>query len=398
MQTKPFAVLILATLSVSAAAPAIPKFRAVDVDTRIEIGYGLAVADVDGDKKPDILLADKKQFVWYKNPTWEKSVLAENLTPHDNVCLAAADLDGDGKCEIAVGAEWNPGDTTGSGAVFYLVPPADRAQKWEAVKLPHEPTTHRMHWVRNRDNKFDLVVVPLHGRGNKNAEGAGIKILAYKMPADVKQTWDTELIDDTLHLAHNFQPVQWNLDLQEELLVAGKEGVFLFHRDEKNWERTQLAGNPPGENEFVGAGEIRLGKLPGGKGFLATVEPMHGNQVVIYTARSEKAESTLWQRTLIDDSIVDGHALACGDLLVAGYDQLVVGWRAMAKPGVKVGIKLYTPLDKDGRKWLTTLIDDNTMACEDLKVADLNGDGRLDIVAAGRGTKNVKVYFNEGMK
>ncbi len=44
-----------------------------------------------------------------------------------------------------------------------------------------------------------------------------------------------------------------------------------------------------------------------------------------------------------------------------------------------------------------TLIDDNTMACEDLTVADLNGDGKLDIVAAGRATKNVKVYFNEGL-
>ena len=80
----------------------------------------------------------------------------------------------------------------------------------------------------------------------------------------------------------------------------------------------------------------------------------------------------------------------------AGSDQIVVGWRAMNKPGVKVGIKLFTPLDKEGKDWRQTLIDDNTMACEDLTVADLNGDGKLDIVAAGRATKNVKIYFNEG--
>jgi len=73
----------------------------------------------------------------------------------------------------------------------------------------------------------------------------------------------------------------------------------------------------------------------------------------------------------------------------------VVGWRAMNKPGVKVGIKLFTPLDREGKDWQTTLIDDNTMACEDLAVADLNSDGKLDIVAAGRGTKNVKIYFNQ---
>src|SRR6188472_1648008 len=122
-----------------------PVFRAQDVDTQIEIGYGLAIADVQGDGKPDILLADKKQFVWYEAPIWTKHVLAENLTEKDNVCIAARDIDGDGKCEIAVGAEWNPGDTVNSGAVFYLVPPADRTLKWEAVKFPNvEPTTHRM--------------------------------------------------------------------------------------------------------------------------------------------------------------------------------------------------------------------------------------------------------------
>src|SRR5689334_8146000 len=106
-------------------------FKAVEIDSKIEIGYGVTVSDVDGDKKPDILLADKRQIVWYRNPTWQKFVIAENLTKLDNVCLAAADIDGDGKAEVAVGGEWNPGDTVNSGAVFYLIPPKDRTQKWE---------------------------------------------------------------------------------------------------------------------------------------------------------------------------------------------------------------------------------------------------------------------------
>src|SRR5437870_2305603 len=144
----------------------VPKFRAVEVDAKIEIGYGVAVADADGDKKPDILLADKKQIVWYRNPGWEKFVIAENLTPLDNVCIAAADIDGDGKAEVAVGAQWNPNDTVNSGAVFYLIAPADRTRKWEAVELPHEPTVHRMRWMRVGGDKFGLVVAPLHGRGN----------------------------------------------------------------------------------------------------------------------------------------------------------------------------------------------------------------------------------------
>ena len=43
------------------------------------------------------------------------------------------------------------------------------------------------------------------------------------------------------------------------------------------------------------------------------------------------------------------------------------------------------------------VLDDRDMACEDLACADLNGDGRIDIVAAGRATGNVRIYWNEGV-
>src|SRR5882724_9290906 len=198
-----FSLLLWGRLFLPAGDVPVPKLRAVEIDGKIEIGYGVTVADVDGDKKPDILLADKRQIVWYRNPTWEKFVMVENLTKLDNVCIAAADIDGDGKAEIAVGAGWNPSDTVNSGAVFYLIPTKDRTQKWEPVELPHEPTVHRMRWIRNASGRFDLVVVPLHGLGNQNGEGAGVKILSYKMPADPHTPWQTELLNDSLHLSHN---------------------------------------------------------------------------------------------------------------------------------------------------------------------------------------------------
>lgn len=399
MTAKAAFLLLFPLCTALAAEPPVPTFKAIDVDTKVEIGYGIAVADVNGDKKPDILLADKTLIVWYENPGWTKHVIAEKLTPHDHVCIAVQDIDGDGKCEIAVGAGWNPSDTVGSGAVFHLIAPADRTQKWEAVALPHEPTVHRMRWVKQADNGYELVMVPLHGRGNKPAtgEGVGVKVIRYHKPAPPQYAWTTDVLNDELHKTHNFDPVQWDADPEQELLVGGKEGVFLLDPKAGGSERTQLSGA-----DSIGVGEVRAGTLGAGspgerRRFIAAIEPMHGNTLVLYTPpASAPAVKKPWNRAVLDETLIDGHALACGDLAGLGYDQIVVGWRAMGKPGAKVGIKLFTPLDNEGKKWQQTLIDDNTMACEDLCLADLDGDGKLDIIAAGRATRNVKVYMNQG--
>ena len=369
-----------------------PAFHPVTIAADVAIGYGVAVADVDGDRRPDILLADQRQFVWFRNPGWERFVLAEDLTETDNVCLAAADLDGDGRAEVAVGAGWNPGDTTGSGAVFYLVAPADRTQRWTPVRLPHEPTVHRMRWVRNTRGTHDLVVLPLHGRGNQNGQGAGVRVLAYRKPGDPTTPWPTVLIDDHLHLTHNFDVVSGSHPPAEELLVAAREGVFQFVPEGDRWRREQRVGNREGQTAFTGAGEVRQGRRRSGP-FIATIEPMHGHQLVVYTPPGAGDSSPLWRRTVLDESLIQGHALACGDLLGLGADQIVVGWRGN-RPGDRVGVKLFVPLDDAGTVWESFAVDEKQMACEDLCLADLDGDGRLDIVASGRATRNLKVYFN----
>src|SRR5690606_28938455 len=173
---------LLPVLHLLTASQQYPSFEQQTIDDQVSIGYGIAIGDVDGDGKPDILLADKKAFVWYRNGDWKRFVLAENLTERDNVCIAARDIDGDGKVEIAVGAQWNPGETSDeaqSGSVHYLIRPSDPTQLWTAVQLPHEPTVHRMYWVKTGASDYQLIVLPLHGRGNKAGEGAGVKVISY---------------------------------------------------------------------------------------------------------------------------------------------------------------------------------------------------------------------------
>jgi hypothetical protein len=365
--------------------PSAPLFEAQVIDNKIAIGYGLALGDVDGDKKPDILLADKKAFVWYRNGDWKRFVMIDSLTQHDNVCIAARDINGDGKVEVAVGAQWNPGETTNadqSGSVHYLIRPADPAQKWKAVKLPHEPTVHRMQWIQWQKGKFSLVVVPLHGQGNKGGEGEGVKTLAYHFPKDVYGLWKIDTLEKTMHLTHNFDAVERNN--ATELYIGGKEGVmqlsFKGAGTVNNWLPNPIISGR-------GIGEVRLGNREHKNPFIAAIEPMHGHELAVYI-------NNYRERVLLDDQLKEGHALAVADVLKMGSDQVVAGWRVPNKEG-KVGIKLYVHKNKEQTQWESFWIDENGMACEDLKVMDLNGDGKLDIIASGRSTHNLVIYWNK---
>ncbi len=360
-------------------------FEARVIDDAIRIGYGIAVADIDGDGRPDVVVADKAEVVWYRNPMWRKHVLARQLTLMDNVCVAARDIDGDGRAEVAVGAQWNPGETVDeakSGAVFYLQRPADVTQPWTPVKLTHEPTVHRMKWVQTGPESFKLVVVPLHGRGNHPGTGEGdpVRVLAYDVPADRGQAagWTTSVVDATLNKTHNFE-VRRSRAGVESVWIGGRQGVRMVSFVDGRWQgqTLELAGLEKG------VGEIRAA----GSRILSVIQPMHGHEVAIYHDDTG--------RTVLDDTFNQGHALICEPLLGRGFPEVVAGWREPNADG-RVGVKLFVRDDASGEeKWTAhDLGPDVPMACEDLAAADLDGDGKTDLIAAGRSTHNVVIYWN----
>jgi hypothetical protein len=233
-----------------------------------------------------------------------------------------------------------------------------------------------MRWIQTGPKHFQLIVLPLHGRGNKDGAGHGVRVIAYEKPRDVKKAWKLQLIDSSMHLTHNMELVPDGR--RERLYIGGKEGVKVF-----DYNGTRWAQNKPGAYiQDASFGELRVGEQ-GGQQLLVGIQPMHGTMLAVYDASL--------QRKVIADGFGQGHALAVGSLTDKSTVQIVAGWREPDTNG-KVGIKLYTA-SRSGTDWTSIWVDENGMACEDLQVADLNGDGKNDIIAAGRATHNLKIYW-----
>jgi len=127
---------------------------------------------------------------------------------------------------------------------------------------------------------------------------------------------------------------------------------------------------------------------------LATIEPWHGHQVVVYPLGP--GQDQRMQRTIIDDQLRWGHAIWCADLDGDGNDEIIAGVRDPLPGKAKSGVRVYRSNDDAGTAWSKTELDPGGVAVEGLAVADLNADGKPDIVAVGRQTKNVKIYWNQG--
>jgi hypothetical protein len=386
-------------------AAAFPRFQMQEIETGLKVGYAVLLVDVNGDGKKDIVVVDTTRVVWYENPTWKRRTIIEGQTKPDNVCIAALDIDGDGQLDFALGADWHPANTKSGGTLQWLKRAKTLDEPWTVYPIGEVPTLHRIRVADIDGNgKLALIVTPLQGRNSTTRgnwmDGAPVAILAYRIPKDpIRARWVPETINQSLHVVHNFWPVPALNGNMQDLLIASYEGVnLLTHTGADAWKCVpQGSGNQDNPKGSRGSSEVKTGTLKSGSKFIATIEPWHGHQVVVYT---EPKGPELWERHVIDDKLKWGHAVWCADLDGDGSDELIVGVRddLSKNPDQRRGVRIYKALDERGTRWERHFVDPGGVAVEDMAVADLNNDGRPDIVAVGRQTGNIRIYWNEGRK
>ena len=415
-----FAILLMACTCAPAAdlvdAPkppaGFPSFKIQEIDSGLKIGYAVIVVDIDGDKKPDIVVVDQLKIVWYQNPTWKKRIILDGKTKPDNVCIAALDIDGDGLPELVVGAGWKPFDTKNPGTLQWLKRGKTLDDEWTMHAIPcDEPMVHRVRVIdTDGDGKPEIVMAPLMGKGatkEKNwMDGRPVRILSYKVPAkdpEKPENWKPTVISEDLHVVHNFCAFSEREGMP--VLAASYEGLTLLSNRGDKWTGLRKgAGDQRNTAGSRGASEVKVAgisralerdRLPY---CFPAIEPWHGNQFVVYSM--EVGGDKLWDRYVIDDHMRWGHAIACADLNGDDRETVIVGVRDNPtkddKFTEKRGVRLYRNTDGKGAKWERYILDDGGVAVEDLIAVDLNGDGKPDIVAVGRATGNCRIYWNQG--
>ena len=361
------------------------------IDPDFANGYQVSTADLDRDGDLDViaLSTQPSQLVWYRNPDWARFSIS--TATQRNIDAAPNDIDGDGDADLAVASDFDLGDSRNGGTIQWLENPGNPAGNPEWVMHPIDaiPTSHRVRWADiDGDGKKELLNLPIIGVGATPPEYAvGLQFRAYRPPADPTAPWTSILLDDTLCMAHGLLIAPWDEGGRAAIFTASFDGVHRYTWKSGIAEKTQIGVGHAGIRPAQGASEVGLGhRTKGELRFIATIEPGHGNEVVVYSGRD--GDPLPWPRMIIDESLVDGHALVCLDVDRDGTDEIIAGGR-----GGSHEVLLFR---WSGTGWQRQVIDAVGVAMAGLTVGDVNGDGSPDLVATGTATHDVVWYESRG--
>ena len=373
------------------AAQDLPEFERRVLDTEFQGGYGVDFADIDGDGLTDVVAwaTNPGQLAWFRNPDWDK--YAVTSTMQGNISSAPLDIDGDGDTDLALAHDFSLGNSTGGGVIHWMENPGDPManEEWPAHYIDEIPTSHRIRWADvNGDGSQELVNLPIIGIGASGPlYDVGLQLKSYPVPQDLTvESWNGVVLDHSLELSHGMSSVDWDGDGREDLLTASFGGVHLFQlaTNGQAVAKTQIGEGLQGpERPNIGSSEVAVGDFPGGR-HIATVEPWHGNQVVVY-----QGGEFPWNRIEIDDSLAGGHGLVTADLDNDGVDEIIAGGRSEPH---QLAIYQY---DDRAERWRRENLDAG-VAVSGLAAADMDGDGDIDLAAIGSATRNVVIYENLG--
>jgi len=337
-------------------------------------GYSLIVADMNHDGRPDMvalgLTADA--ITWYENPGWTPHVVITATDAPKPVYMDAADIDGDGIPEIALAYRFNTDPHKDLGTVAILQHDGDPRRPWKIARMiDNVPATHRVRFADISGNgRMALVVSPIlagTAAGFPDPDRNVTPLYVYRPEND----WKRETITLENHgVSHGIDIQDWSGDGRQDVITSGYSGTNVHEFRDGNWTRTPLTPGLDAPWPGGGSSDVMIGKV-GGKKFYVTIEPFHGNRIVVHLPDGQGG----YANQMIDDQIANGHALTLVDVDGDGNDEIVAGGNRSSQ-----SIYFYKAKDPSGQDWARYQMDDD-MAPAACATADIKGSGRAtDVV------------------
>jgi hypothetical protein len=352
---------------------------------------GAAVADLNGDGKRDIAAG----YVWYEAPDWKMRLTGEKAPEYDPLNYSHAfqtfadDLNGDGWADLII-VDW-PGAQT-----WWLENPKQASAAWKQHVLTPVTNNESPQFVDvDSDGKLDLLAA--FSPDPKNFDGPERRMGFMTRGAAAMDPWRIHAVSapaahGTRRYAHGLGLGDVNGDGRKDILVT--QGW---------WEAPAAAGEA----------EWKFHPAPLGE----DCAQMHvfdfdgdGDGDVLSTAAHrvgmwwhEQLGDGKWQTHLINDSFTQTHALCLADINGDGLPDFVTGkrWWAHGPKGDinpdHPAVLFWFELKREGGrpKWIPHQIDHDSGVGTQFEVADVNGDGLLDVVTSNK--KGV-CYFEQARK
>lgn len=378
MRVLPLAVAALAvSLHAAPRERPLPHFREHLITRDVPGGYQLVTADLNRDGAVDLIAValNMSDLVWLENPGWQRHTIASGLS--NMVNLSPWDYDRDGSPDLILASGFDMDPHKSEGILTMLHSATDVTAPWTVLPVSRLPASHRIRWanIDGSGNKV-FIVAPLAGPNAVAPDYRDHVPLVYYKPGE----WKAHVIDnDEEGILHGLTIVDWLHNRRDQILTAGFSGIALRALGRNGrWTRTLISKGDPAPWPKCGASDVVLGYIRKER-FLASIEPWHGNQIVVY--RESKGG---WSREVIDSVLADAHTIATVDLNGDGVDEIVAGARGSHN------VCLYA---FDGKAWNKSVLDDKIPAAG-CAIADFNKDGRPDVACIGDGV--LKWYENMG--
>jgi hypothetical protein len=412
------ALAVLAVVGLASAPAAGPAtFQPHDIDANFRGGYGVLTADFNKDGRLDVIANSLgvSEVAWYENPGWQRHVIVPG--PRSIIMHAMNDLDDDGVPEIAFQNAFAMQAANSEGIVSLARHQGDPRQPWKVEQIDRYPTSHHISWADlDGDGRKELIYAPLIGP--KSLSPAYDQDKASVFWYSSTDGWKRHLVTDSIPgIIHRVRPVAWDNGPRQQLLVASFEGIGLYRAAGTGagmqFQKTLLTpGHDMNPAPRLGASDVGVG-MQDGRRFFATVEPWHGNEVVVYNERNGQ-----WVRRVIYDRLSSGHEVVVIDLNADGRADVIANdnsrgpaapapeaaagragagraGRGAARPpngGVHV---FYAPDDPAAGEWAYHRLDDRN-GMNGCTAADIDNDRRPDLVCTGSGGV-VRWYENLGV-